>query len=237
MSDLILSLPHRHIMSYVVQITYMILSRMCLLWDLHFTLLYVVVSQHLYLISCLNAHNHNTCIHLPQNRLYSAKYGILNFLSRSPNTSTSRWCHGNHHNNQLKFMISVIIVTGKVFHCFCLKLSFGQYNYKTLFGDSSIITAKNKTKSYTLTWRIWTSCSQVPPTSFSSARLTWPIMNYGRQISLRRLQYFEVQHFQVLLNGIIQLFFYIFNSFKTCEFQELHKITHKLLIKSKTWVI
>ena len=42
----------------------MILGRMCRLQDLHFTLLYVVVSQqfdkHLYLTSCLNAHNHNT---------------------------------------------------------------------------------------------------------------------------------------------------------------------------------
>ena len=27
---------------------------------------------------------------------------------------------GNHHNNRLKFIISVSIVTGKVFHCFCL---------------------------------------------------------------------------------------------------------------------
>ena len=26
----------------------------------------------------------------------------------------------SHDNNRLKFMISVSIVTGKVFHCFCL---------------------------------------------------------------------------------------------------------------------
>ena len=75
MTNLILSLPHyhRHIAIYVVQIIDTILGRMCLLGDLHFTLLYVVVSQqfdkHLYLTSCLNAHNHNTCIHLPQNRV------------------------------------------------------------------------------------------------------------------------------------------------------------------------
>ena len=54
---------------------------MCLLRDLHFTLLYVVVSQQfdkqLYLTSCLNAHNHNTSIHLPQNRFYCAKDSIL----------------------------------------------------------------------------------------------------------------------------------------------------------------
>ena len=39
-------------------------------------LLYVVISKefdkHLYLTSCLNAHNHNTCMHLPQNTLYCA---------------------------------------------------------------------------------------------------------------------------------------------------------------------
>ena len=28
----------------------------------------------------------------------------------------------------------------------------------------------------TWSWRTWTSCPQVPPTSFSSARLTWPIL-------------------------------------------------------------
>ena len=46
MSDLILNLPHyhRHIAIYVVQIIETILGRMYLLWDLHFTLLYVVVS-------------------------------------------------------------------------------------------------------------------------------------------------------------------------------------------------
>ena len=37
---------------------------MCVLRDLHFTMLYV--DKHLYLTSCLNVHNHNTCIRLPQ---------------------------------------------------------------------------------------------------------------------------------------------------------------------------
>ena len=55
-----------------------------------------------------------------QNRLYCAKNGTFHYYSRSPNTSTSWRCHGNHHNNRLKVMISVSIVTGKVFHCFCL---------------------------------------------------------------------------------------------------------------------
>ena len=46
MSDLILSLPHyhRHIVIYVVQIIDTMLGCMCLLRDLRFTLLYVVVS-------------------------------------------------------------------------------------------------------------------------------------------------------------------------------------------------
>ena len=46
MSDLKLNLPHyhRHIAIYVVHIIDAILGRMCLLRDLHFILLYVVVS-------------------------------------------------------------------------------------------------------------------------------------------------------------------------------------------------
>ena len=34
--------------------------------------------------------------------------------------------------------------------------------YETLFGDIPIIATKNKTKFYMSTWRIWTSCPQVP---------------------------------------------------------------------------
>ena len=89
-----------------------------------FSLLCVIVSQqfdkHIYMTSCLNEHNHSTYTHLPQNRLYCAKDGILHYLSRSPNTSTSGRCHNNHHNNILKCMISVIIITGKMSNCFCL---------------------------------------------------------------------------------------------------------------------
>ena len=46
MSDVILGLSHyhKHIAIYVVQIIDMMLGRMCLLRDLRFTLLYVVVS-------------------------------------------------------------------------------------------------------------------------------------------------------------------------------------------------
>ena len=51
MSDLMLSLSyyHRHIAIYVVQIIATMLGRMCLLRDLHFTLLYVVVSISTYI--------------------------------------------------------------------------------------------------------------------------------------------------------------------------------------------
>ena len=51
MSDLIFSLPHRHrhIAIYVVQIIDTMLGRMCLLRDLHFTFLYVVVSISTYI--------------------------------------------------------------------------------------------------------------------------------------------------------------------------------------------
>ena len=51
MSDLILSLPryHKHITIYVVHTINMILGRMCLLWDFHFTLLYVVLSISTYI--------------------------------------------------------------------------------------------------------------------------------------------------------------------------------------------
>ena len=84
----------------------------------------VIVSQlfdkHLYMTSWLNYRNHSTYTYLPQNRLYCAKLGILHYLSRSPNTSTSGRCHNNHHNNILKCMISVIILTGKMSYWFCL---------------------------------------------------------------------------------------------------------------------
>ena len=54
MSDLVLSLPHCTIIDiyiaiYVVQIIDTIVGRMCLLRDLHFTLLYVVVSISTYI--------------------------------------------------------------------------------------------------------------------------------------------------------------------------------------------
>ena len=44
--------------------------------------------RHLYLISCLNAHNYNTCIRLPQAGCTEGKKWTLHYWSRSPNTST-----------------------------------------------------------------------------------------------------------------------------------------------------
>ena len=70
MSDLILSLPHyhRHIAIYVVLIIDTVLGRPYVSFT-RFAF-YIAVScgfdKHLYLTSCLNAHNHNTCIRLPQ---------------------------------------------------------------------------------------------------------------------------------------------------------------------------
>ena len=52
-----------------------------------------------------------------------------------------------------------------------------------LFGNSSIITTKNKTKSYMLTWSIWTSCPQLSPASFSRARLARPV-DFAKRFSM-----------------------------------------------------
>ena len=76
-----LSLPryHRHIAIYVVQIINTILGRMGLLRDLHFTFIAARCGfdKHLNLASCLNAHNHNTCIRLPQTGCTARKNGTL----------------------------------------------------------------------------------------------------------------------------------------------------------------
>ena len=76
MSDLILSLPyyHGHIAIYVVQIIDTMLSCMCLLRDLRFTLLYVVVSISTYI---WQAHNHNTCIRLAQTGRIAQKLALF----------------------------------------------------------------------------------------------------------------------------------------------------------------
>ena len=76
MSDLILSLLHyhRHIAIDVVLIIDTVLGRMCRLRDVHFTLLCVAVSIS---TSCLKAHNHNTCIRLPQTGCTARKMALL----------------------------------------------------------------------------------------------------------------------------------------------------------------
>ena len=105
MSDLILSLPHyhRHIAIYVVQIIDTIVGRMCLLRDLHF-------DKHLYLTNCLNAHNHNTCRRLAQTGCTAGKWHSSSLVKIAKHKYFPLI-----HDNRLKFMISVIIVTGKVF--------------------------------------------------------------------------------------------------------------------------
>ena len=88
MSDLILSLSHyhRHITIYVVQIINTMLGRMCLFTGFAF---YIVVrcgfDKHLYLTSCLNAHNHNTCIRLFQTG-YTARKLALFIISQDRQT-------------------------------------------------------------------------------------------------------------------------------------------------------
>ena len=69
MSDLILSLSHyhRHLTIYDVQIIHVDVRPYVSFTEFAF---YIAVrrdfDKHLYLTSCLNAHNHNTCIPLAQ---------------------------------------------------------------------------------------------------------------------------------------------------------------------------
>ena len=78
--------------------------------------------KHLYLTNCLNAHNHTTCIRLPQT-VYTARKMALFIIIEDRQTKVlagDAMGMATTTNNRLQFMISVIIVTGKVFHCFCL---------------------------------------------------------------------------------------------------------------------
>ena len=80
MSDLILSLSHyhKHIAIYVVQIIDTMLTCMFLFTGFAF---YIAVrcgfDKHLYLTSCLNAHNHNTCIRLAQTGCTARKLALF----------------------------------------------------------------------------------------------------------------------------------------------------------------
>ena len=79
MSDLILSLPHyhRHITIYVVQIIDTMLGCMCLTGLAFYIAVRCGFDKHLYLTSCLNAHNHNTCIRLAQTGCTARKLALF----------------------------------------------------------------------------------------------------------------------------------------------------------------
>ena len=68
MSDLILSLPHYHIhiAIYVVQIINTILCRVSFTGFAFYIAVRYSFDKHLHVKSCLNAHNHNSCIRLSQ---------------------------------------------------------------------------------------------------------------------------------------------------------------------------
>ena len=75
--------------------------------------------KHLYLTSCLIACNHNKYV-FPQTGCTARK--MAHFIINQDRQTQVRAATAKQppYNNRLKFMISVIIVTGKVFHCFCL---------------------------------------------------------------------------------------------------------------------
>ena len=79
MSDLILSLTHyhRHIAIYVVHIINTILGRICFTGFAFYIAIRCGFDNHLYLTSCLNAHNHNTCIRLPQTGCTARKMALF----------------------------------------------------------------------------------------------------------------------------------------------------------------
>ena len=76
MFDLILSLLHyqRHIAIYVVLIIDTVLGRMCLTGFAFHIAIRCGFDKHLYLTSCLNAHNSNTCIRLPKQGVLRIKW-------------------------------------------------------------------------------------------------------------------------------------------------------------------
>ena len=114
--------------------------------------------KHLYL-RYLNSHNHNTCTHLLQNRLYRKRDSILFYLSTSLNTSSTTTIATdamviNHHNNRLKCnfhdhsyrqsitLLLLVILLEKIYLFGSVWVCLG------LFGNKPIITTKNKTKPY-----------------------------------------------------------------------------------------
>ena len=82
MPDLILSLPHYHrhiaICICVVQIIDTPHNfRPCVSFARFAFYIAVLFDKHLYLTSCLNAHNHNTCIRLPQTSCIARKMALF----------------------------------------------------------------------------------------------------------------------------------------------------------------
>ena len=90
MSDLILSLPHyhRHIAIDVVQIINTISGRMCLPEFAFYIAVRCGFDKHLYLTSCINAHNHNTCIRLPQTGCTARKMALFIIIIISQDRQT-----------------------------------------------------------------------------------------------------------------------------------------------------
>ena len=94
MSDLILSLPHYHRHSDLRSADNRHDIRPCV-YFMGFAI-YIAVrggfDNHLYLRSCLNAHNYNICLRLPQTGCTARKMAlsIISQVSRAPNTSTCR---------------------------------------------------------------------------------------------------------------------------------------------------
>ena len=80
-------------------------------------------------------------------------------------TSTSRRCHGNHHNNGLKCLIPVIILTGKASACIYPSEHIAVWGY---LGTSRLL------KKSKITVKIDFLLPSAP-ISFLSVRLTWPI--------------------------------------------------------------
>ena len=113
--------------------------------------------KNLYLTSCLNAHNHNTCIRLLQTR-FTARKRILHYFSRSPNTSTCCYCHSNHNNNRLKFMISVILSPAKCYTASACNNP--SYKITEIASWEQFDYYDPKQNGSPIIWRIWTSCTQ-----------------------------------------------------------------------------
>ena len=79
MSDLIFILTHYHRRTaiYVVQIIDTMLGCMCLTGFAFYIAVRCGFDKHLYLTSCLNAHNHNTCIRLAQTGCTARKLALF----------------------------------------------------------------------------------------------------------------------------------------------------------------